>query len=769
MNGFGRLAATIVSRPSLVGAVLLAVVLAVTAGIGNLSAEFDVRLFYDHSDDELPYLQQYQERWGEDLRLVLVIDGQGESVLTRPRLKAMEGLMQRLAEDPAVNGVIGPPNMPRPGRNRLMGMSVPDPLLATVPKDEAKLADWQAQLLDDPSLVPTFVSNDGTLATVLVSLSGFEMEDISQVRPVVKRLEAMIANPPIGEALTVNVTGVPAIRGGLFDAMFADQVFMVPLAALVAFLVLVWMFRSRRGTLIPSVAAAVPTFMLFGLMGYTGEGVNMLNQTFLVLVPVIAVADAIHLMSRYEEELAAGTETDAIERRRQAIIRTLSAMGAACLLTSVTTFVGFLSLSSANMPVIKHYGFYAATGVALSYLTVIFILPLALVFTRPEEVGGEPGGKNTDRLLGRVGTWAVTRPWAVLAATGLVTLAFLYMGTWVQVDTRVSDTLGRDHPSTVAGKLVDERLGGLMLVEYELVGEPGAFLKPDVLDAVKVADAHLATHPAVRQVWSAAGLVGHTALLLGVGRGIPQSESAVKQLIKNAEEHGNPGFMNGDRSRSRILVRVQDNGGRAFERMVADMSPGVQTALDPVGVTAHATGSAYVAYRGLRKVSSDLRKSLMWAFMGIAVIIGLLFRSVWIGGLSLIPNIVPLVVGYGTMGLFGVPLSEAPAVAFTVALGLCVDNTIHVLARFREELNRHSRRSAVVLAVRHSGRAVTVSALILAAGFGINSQSRFTGNATFGWLGAEIIVVALLANVLALPALLMVIRGKAAVGVGGKG
>ena len=115
MNGFGRLAAFIVSRPGLVGALLGLIVVAVTAGVVNLQAEFDVRLFYDHSDEELPYLQQYQERWGEDLRLVLVVDGGDTSVLTKPRLKVMEALMERMKADPAVTGVIGPPNMPRPG------------------------------------------------------------------------------------------------------------------------------------------------------------------------------------------------------------------------------------------------------------------------------------------------------------------------------------------------------------------------------------------------------------------------------------------------------------------------------------------------------------------------------------------------------------------------------------------------------------------------------------------------------------------------------
>jgi hypothetical protein len=152
---------------------------------------------------------------------------------------------------------------------------------------------------------------------------------------------------------------------------------------------------------------------------------------------------------------------------------------------------------------------------------------------------------------------------------------------------------------------------------------------------------------------------------------------------------------------------------------------------------------------------------LATAFFVVALLIVFLFRSVRLGAISLLPNALPLLIGYGLMGAIAWDLEPGPAVVFTIALGLAVDDTIHLLARYQEELRHRAHFEAIHEAVRRTGRAVFITTILLASGFAINLFSSFLQNRTYGGLGAVIILAALVADVLVLPALLAGFGGLA--------
>jgi len=205
-----------------------------------------------------------------------------------------------------------------------------------------------------------------------------------------------------------------------------------------------------------------------------------------------------------------------------------------------------------------------------------------------------------------------------------------------------------------------------------------------------------------------------------------------------------------------MVVRVRDEGGNRFVAFGQRLAAEVAARTAGTGVDAHVTGTPFVAYRGINAVTTDLRNSLIAAFVVIALIIAVLFRSVRVALLCLIPNAAPLLVGYGMMGALGWVLDPTPAVVFTVALGIAVDDTIHLTVRFREEQRQgRSLEEAIRQAVLHTGRAVTVTSVILCAGFGGNTLSALPTMAILGYLGATVIAVALLCDLFLLPALLI--------------
>jgi predicted RND superfamily exporter protein len=766
---FGRLTAWLLSHRALSTLLVLVLVLAPSAGVAWLGADFSTRSFFGLNDPEAAYLTGYLERWGEDDMLIVIVDGGEDGLLTHARLKEVDAFAARLAEIQGVKKVLSLTAANRP--NRVPGgMHVPVPLISTVPRpgedgtvDATRLADWQARTLADPQLVPVFLSANGRYGTIMAALS-VDTSDLTEVRPVVHAVEDLIqgvaAEAPQGGGVRFQVAGVPAIRADILDVIVHDQILLVPISGTAMGLLLLIMFRSRHGVMIPAIAAAVPTVMLLGIMGWTGEDFNLLNQSFLALVPAMSVANAIHLVSRYHEEsrrLSDHTDTFTAAQQVQAIVDASEHIGMACFLTTFTTVIGFLALLQTDMPVLRGFGVYSAVGVVVSYLTLITIVPLMLLWTRRTARRVEHGTEGVlGGILERAGNVATRHPWHPLIFAAVVAVVAMWWGSWVKVNSRLTETYEEGHPTTVANRILDEHLAGILSFDWEIEGPPGTFERPEVLQAMEAFEVSAVAREEVKVGVSPATLARGASVLMGGPARVPADAETIRTLFNLAQDRGLAAFVNEDRSRARLLLRVTDVGAVDFLALGDVLDAELKATLQPLSLTSvHQTGSSFVTYRGLSRVTVDLRNSLMTSFGVIGVVIALLFRNVWLGVLSLIPNTLPQIFGYGVMGLFGWTLEPAPAVVYTIAVGVSVDSAIHIIARFNEELSTGaSIDDSVRAAIYSAGRAVMITELMLAFGFLVNVYSASPATQSFGKLGAVIILLGPPSNLFVLPSLL---------------
>lgn len=766
MFDFEAFTKAILHHRALTIAALCVVVGVVVGGMAFLRADFSIESFFGVDDPETAYLNEYRERWGESDLLMIVADGGEQGLLARTRLQELDQLATKLEATEGIGEVMSVTRVPRVNRGPA-GLWIPVPLLATAPRaepDDPRVLSWKQALLADPQVVPTYLSRDGRYGTVLLSLS-VDTNDLTKVQPVVRAVEQVLADTPL-DGVSFYVGGVPAIRADVLSVIVRDQVTAVPISGLLMGILLLSLFRSLHGVLIPVLAAAVPNLMLLGVMGWTGENFGLLNQVYLALVPAIAVADAVHLVARYHEEsrdISADAGDMTTAGRDVAIAKTMRFMGVACFLTSFTTIVGFLSLQTASMPVLRSFGLYAAVGVALAYFTVLVLVPIALQYTK---AGARRLPHGTEGPLGTVLSWCVTlttkHAWACVGGAALVTAASLYAGSFVVTDNKLTETFSDDHPVSVANRIVDDHLGGVLALEFDLKGAPGAFEDPVVLAAIAKLEADMEGTTDLRTTVSVASLLRVTSKLVGGPDGVPASGNVAKKLYEIASQADIVNsFVNADKSRSRVMVRMKDVGAVDFLARGEVLSETFGEALGPLGIETHLSGSTFVSSRGMPRVAGDMRDSLIAAFGFIGVLIALLFRSVRYGILSLAPNALPLLVGYGIMGLMGWQLEIGRAVVFTIAIGVSVDSAIHVLARFTEDRERGlSVDAAIESAIYHSGRAIAVTGLLLIVGFAVNINSSSPSNSAFGRLGSIIIFGALVSNLIVLPALLKLGFGR---------
>ncbi len=743
------------------------VVLLAAAGVLRLHVDFSSQAFYGGEPELAARLADHQATWGADDDLVFVLvhtdpDDQA-GVLGRARLEAIAELARELEsiEGVARTGTIANQLVPRPAILAGEGETIEFVDLA----ERARLAGLGEQLrrplLERMPFVPALLSLDGRNTLVIVELA-FSSDDVMRTAAVVAELRGRLAElePTLASlGLSWELAGIPAIRAGFFELVVHDQTRFIPLTLLLIGLSLFAVFRRWHAVVIPAIAAALPTLMLVGIMGWTGESIGLLNQAYFTLLPVIAVADAIHMVARVHEELAADPNLD----RERAIAVAAQRVGLACFLTSLTTAVGFGSLLVASMPILRSFGLYAALGVSLAFVLVIVVVPILLSVVPVEHLRGEPKTRSASDALvrGCVGL-ATRRPGAVLGFVVLLSAAALPAALRVDIDNRLVDLLESDHPVARASARVDTELGGSLGLEFEILLGPGVELTdPDLLERLLGFERWLAEQPQVRSV---EGLAGLLAALAGDRRipsqpGVIAARFAELARLIPIERLVAPG-------RTRVRAGMPDAGGRAFIEFADRAEAELRGRLAGTEVEVYATGTALLAYRGVNHITGDLRSSFALVFVVIIVVIGLVFRSLGPALVAVPVNALPLLLGYSLLGVLDQQLDPLAAVILTLALGIAVDDTLHVLVRMREELelagherrpDRAARKLALDRAMQHSGRAVVITSVVVAGGLALNCFSSFPPLQLLGLLGSSVLGLALLANLLVLPALLVLI------------
>lgn len=697
----------------IVGVLFVGWVVLAISGAARIRLDFSSAAFYGDESPKLERWRQFQERFGADDRALAVIveRSSGGSVLDQGSFTAMERLAVALERDPEVERVLTLGRLrPSPG-----GPSVAEALA----KLDPDLAAGAVQtILGDERVVPLWVARDGRKAMVVVELRTTS-DDLVTTTRTVGRLRAALGEVETTSEVDVEVemAGIPAIRAAFFDLTVSDQLRLVPASIMLIGLGLWLALEHWSIVVVIGLGVSVPMLGLVGLMGWSGEPVGLLNQTYFTLLPTIFVADVLHLVVAVRRRARAG------DSWHDAIVEGTATVSWACLLTSLTTAVGFASLAWADMPILRHFGLYAAAALLLAYVTVVVGTPWMLAtfvapphFRRPEV---DRGG-----IAAALGEVALRRPKVVLVVALGITCVAAALVPRVEVDSRLSDLLLPTHPVASTNAELDRDLGGSLALELELH-----------------APVEVWSTPAGQRVW---------ASLETWGRAQPEVRAVISPRVDAARI--------GPGGAAWMSLRVADVGAEAFGEFSARAERELERVTAGTPVRGHVTGTADLAYHGLRRIGHELQGSLLSAFIVVTVLIGGLFGSVSWGLLSVPPNVLPVLAGYAILAPLGITLDPLAAVILAVILGLAVDDTIHLFASVHHARRRGLRaEEALRYALRESGRAITITTAVLALGLSLLTFSSFPPLQLLGGWGAALMLLAWLADVLVLPALLRLV------------
>lgn len=763
-----RFADYLLSHPALIIGGLIASALISLFISRSVKFDFTPQAIYRGNDAILAYAEDFKKTFGYDEGILLiVIKATGdEDVLSVPALQWQLDLSDDLRSGAAAIRTDAIATIEAP-RFSLQG-PVLEPIINQAVVDEAA-ADRVRAMLEGSQLVRSgLLSQDERVAVIAVYLDP-SARHIDSVRKEVNAVRAILKKHPAPPGFEILLSGLPELRIEVVDDLMRDMATLMPLGGIVYLIVLGLIFRSFTGALLPLCAVGIGLSWTMATFAITHDTLNLVSNILPILLMIIGVSSCVQIVSCYSEQSAKGLDHYSAARE------TIATMAPPCLLAAVTTAVGFASLFAARSELLSRFGGQAAIGIAFQFVSTLLTLgALFRYFRAPTYVGmNEATPSLLTRMVTVLGSTVARHAALTMGCAAIIILAAVWAGSQVPINTyAIRETFRDDHPSMRALVIIEKQLSGIMPLEISLTADaPGAFLKPEVFHQVVKAETEARAVNGILSAQSYADLfreilhkwpgrhIGETDREL-----VPTSEVGASRLERMerftsqfpAAFHLDT-FISHDGTRARIRLRLQEIGSRRTLKVIESLQQILnRTFPSDSGIRAELTGEGFVNAQSLTILIRDLFYSLLSASLVIFTLIAVEFRSLRVGLIAALPNLTPLSVTLGYMGLMGYDMNVANVIAFTICLGLADDNTIYFLYRFRQEMESTGDKvRAVRLAFLGTGRAIVLTSMLLLVGMMVLLRSDFVPTRRFAELTSVTIAGNLMGVLLLLPACLV--------------
>lgn len=742
-------------RRCLVALGLLAGLLAV----GLLGLRFDpsTERIFPQGHPALRAFEEFRKNFGDDELITLAYEGQGP-ILSRAELERLQRLSARLKELPgarAVRSVITAPSV------ELKGFP-PTPVLRPLFEkpvtgmSEAELAAAIKRFSALPFVRPLFLSKDGRCTALVVEVErkldaaghgGGEEEIHALVLAVRKVVKKELPG------IEVHFAGAPIIKVEIVEAIVQDLViFTIPLivmAALIAWLI----FRSALGVALPLSVILLTSVMLMGCLGALDFPITTMTSLLSPLMFVVGVADSIHVLVEIKV-----MERDTRRPREDAVALGTATVLVPCFVTSLTTAIGFGSLILSDILPVREFGGFAALGTIIAFLVTFLLIPSVWVLAGGEGEGAGP--RDAPRLEG-LADFVMGRLAPLAFACALITGAALFWVGDISFNTNFLDFFAEQTPIRRAARFIESRFVGVGTMEIIVEAPKGQLRKPKMLRAIMALEEELKALDHIDMAFSAADFLRAGNKLMSGRDEVPSSAAGVAILERvmarmQTNRRELAAFVTEDETRARISLRLAAMGSEDVEALLIKVRAATSKHLgfdERIHVTV--TGTPVIFSETATFMLEGQLRSFFWALVSITIILAVTLRSWRLALVSLAPNLFPILVTFGAMGLLGIPLNSFNSMVASVAIGIAVDDTIHILVGYQRFRSRMPLAEALRETMAHTGAAVLSTSVVLACGFGILCLASFRPTAHFGFLTSVAIVSALVGDLFLLPGLLV--------------
>lgn len=766
-----RVYGLIVDRPKLI----LGLILLLTGFLGwsarhiQLDSSVESLLPGDNTDSQ--YYSEIRQLFGSDeIGVVGII---ADTIYTPQTLQKIARLSEQIKAIEGVDDVISLANAVDPIAN----VTDPPLLMPRIPTTSAELAALRDTLADRPIYLKNLVAPDGRAAAINIVFA--DMNDDEFLRLGIDDKVVALIDAESGPE-RVYYTGLPHLKVYSTTGMQQDLARFVPLTLVFIVVVLYLSFRSKRGVLLPVLTVVVSLTWTLGIIVLSGNRLSLGSMALPPLLLVLGTAYSLHVVAEYYE--LASPDRSA----REVVLETLRLTGPPIFLTALTTVLGFLSLSVNSIVSIQHMGLFSAVGITLACALSLLLVPTGLVLL-PLPTGGasQPGTRLTSvsAALRRLCYFDIRHRRLILILGGLIAVVSVWQTASIRVDSNFQSFFRADDPIRRATDAINEHLVGSMAFYVAIDGdEPNSINRWDTLRRIKDLQLYIDDQPGVdksvsfvdycelldRGAQSGAGsdiIVSPEGEIIQAPAGGAQSTfwdnpeqlRGVLQLVTLSPESFER-VVNIDFSRTNILVRTTLSQSSDIMALVEQIEAFAANTFPPQ-LSVRATGNLVLLTKTTGDIVSGQVQSLALAATVIFVIMAGMFLSIRVGLIAMIPNLFPILVFFGLMGLSGAVLNLGTSIVASIALGIAVDNTIHFMTRLSAEVrNTSDQQHALLATLATIGKPAVFATVILFLGFAVLGFSRFVPIQEFGILSAITMAAALVGDLVLLPAMIATTR-----------
>ncbi|MEJ2590308.1 MAG: MMPL family transporter [Candidatus Thiodiazotropha sp.] len=742
-----------------VASTLIAVLLT-GSGMARLQFSNDYRMFFSPDNPQLQAFEQLQNTYTQNDNVLFVLAPADGRVFTRDTLAAVAALTRRAWQLPYSLRVDSITNFQH---TRADGddLRVEDLVRDAQTLSDEQLRRKQAIATADPLLVDRLISPDASVTgvNVTIQLPGRHLGEVPEVAEAARALAAEIAaaHPQID----IRLTGIVMMNAAFPDASLADMTTLYPLMFGVVALVLSLMLRSLPGTLATLAVILMTIVATLGLTGWIGIKLTPPTTIVPIVIMTLAIADCVHILVNFLHGMRAGAP------KQLAMRESLRINLQPVLLTSLTTAIGFLSLNFSDAPPFRDLGNLSAVGVLLAFLLAIAFLPAVMMLLPVRALGAETRGSVA---MQRFAGFVVRRRRLLMWGMGLLVLFLLVQIPRNRLDDQFVKYFDQSNSFRRDTEFTTRHLTGIYMIEYSLdSGENGGINDPAYLQKVDDFARWYRQQPHVLHVNALSDVMKRLNRNLhgddDAWYRLPAQRDLAAQSLLLYEFSLPFGLdlnnqINVSKSASRFSVTLDNVSTRQLLALEAKAQSWLARHAPQMRADG-ASSSVMFAHIGQRNIIAMLKGTTL-ALVLISGILAFAFRSARIGGLSLLPNLAPIGMAFGLWGLIDGEVGLALSVVSGMTLGIVVDDSVHFLSKYLRAIREMAMppADAVRYAFATVGTALWVTSLVLIVGFGILTFSHFAPNAAMGLLTAITLALALAADFLFLPPLLIAFGGN---------
>ena len=719
--------------------------------IKDLKFDYDFEKFFPLNDEETAFYFNHRKQFQSDNDFLLIAIERKQGVFDLDFLKKVEACKKSIEKLKYVRFVR---SISSEKENFLLtgGRLSSKPYISYDPN---KFKEDSARIYRHRELVNSLVAEDGKSLCLFIKHKDYLPGVKSTV--LIEEITRIVESYPFEK---VRIAGRTIGQKFYIEKMGFEMVLFVAISLVLVILFLWIAFRSIWGVLLPQLVIFFTMIWIIGSMGLFGEPVNIILSVLPSIMFVVAMSDVIHLVSRYLDALRSGLS------KIEAIKVSLKEVGMATLLTSITTTIGFMTLITINVQPIQSFGIITGIGVLIAFLVTILVLPVSFyIFPSPKRIMRPQQVPIWNELLRRWFIAILRKRKRVLAISGIIITIFSLLIFRVESNNYMMDDLSANEPIKQDFNFLDEHYGGIRPVELAINVSDSTknCWSLDVLQELNKVEGYLENNFGAKmnvslltyiKVLNQSAHVGNPSYFK-----LPETKRALKKLkkpIKIARSGKLYRMIVDSTDRNvRVSAAVPDWGNQKVKAAMNQFKEFIRTNVDEELIQVRFTGTAHLLDKNMDYLSFSLVRGILLSVFIITLIMGFVYKSWKMVLISLVPNVLPLIILGGLMGLFKIDLKISTAIIFTISFGIAVDDTIHFLSKLKLELSKgKSMLYALKSTYLTTGKAMILTTLILVSGFLMLLFSSFMGTFIMGFMISITLFVALIADLTLLPVLL---------------